>query len=234
MKKFLIISLLLFMGLKANADGLIFETNVNMENYWKKTGVDVQKVQDVGYKLINSNKLDKYVVVKLVYNYKTINAYASFSDKSVNIYSGILPYLNSDDELAYVIGHEIGHCLDYYNGFFRAAEMVINSKSYETKADLIGIDLMTKAGYNPIAAITVQYKVSGEYAFADWMFWSHPKGTVRMLDMYKYIYKKYPSALDSEMTKDVAYQNFANAEQKEINAFIQRERFHSKNRSEDL
>ena len=234
MKKFLIIFLLLLVGAKANAEAIIFETNVNMENYWKKTGIDTQKVQEVGYKIVNANKMDKYIVIRLVHNYNTINSFANPLEKSVNIYTGILPYLDSDDELAYVIAHEMGHNLDYYDSVFKYFAMLINSKSYEIKADLIGIDLMTKAGYNPAAAITAIYKISGEPFFSDWIFASHPKGTVRMMNMYKYIYKKYPWALESEMTTSVAYQNFVNAEHKEIDAFIQQEKYRKKNRSEDL
>ena len=68
--------------------------------------------------------------------------------------------------------------------------MSFNSKKYEYKADLKSVDYMVKAGYNPIYAITVGNKIFDEPLW-DWgIVYSHPKGSKRLLEMYKYIYKK--------------------------------------------
>jgi predicted metal-dependent RNase len=54
----------------------------------------------------------------------------------------------------------------------------------------------------------------------DWI-WTHPKGSKRMLEMYKYIYVKYPQYLNSPMTNNIIYQNFMSAQRKEIEKFQQ-------------
>ncbi len=67
---------------------------------------------------------------------------------------------------------------------------------------------MVNAGYNPIAAIIVATKIYPEPMW-DWGFTStHPKGSKRVMAMYKYIYKKYPQFLNSDMTHNIYYRNF--------------------------
>ena len=48
------------------------------------------------------------------------------------------------------------------------------SKKYELKADKIGIDLMVKAGYNPIAMIVMMNKAFPQFRYDWWIFSSHP------------------------------------------------------------
>lgn len=233
MKKLLLIfGLFLFCAVKANAE--IVEFNVNMQNFWNKNGIYEQKVLDVGTKLINANKLNKRVVLRVVRNIKIVNADASYSSKIVRVYTGILPYVDNDDELAFLIGHESAHCLDFYDGFLKYISFKLNSKEYETKADLIGIDLMVKAGYNPVAAITVMNKVSDESIWDTWIFMGHPKGSTRLVNMYKYIYKKYPWALNTDMVHNINYQNFTYSSQKEINKFKQDEKFRADKKEVNL
>lgn len=235
MKKVLIILCLFLFGLKASAEILELEP-VATKDFWKRDGIYEEKVLEVGEKIINANNLKNRVVLRVIRNSKVINAYASFMQKSVNIYTGILPYCDNDDELAAIISHEIAHCLDYYDGGIPKwlLMMQVNIKEYEYKADLVGIDLMAKAGYNPIAAITMSNKVLDESFFDDFFFWTHPIGSKRTLAEYKYIYKKYPWALNTEMVKNVNYQNFVNYSQNDINKFIQKEKNKSNSWSSDL
>jgi predicted Zn-dependent protease len=235
MKKFFAILCVLLVGLGASADEVIeIQTNVNMENFWKKTGLPQEKVLGVGEKIINANKMDKHIAIYVLRNLNTVNAYATYSDKAVHVYTGILPYFDNDDELAYVIAHEMGHCLDFYKGPMSVATYLFNQKAFEKRADLTGIDLMAQAGYDPVAAIIVQKKISGEHAWDTWIFFSHPKASNRMMDMYKYIYKKYPESLNSDMTQNINYQNFVYSSQKEINAFQQKEKFRQLKNKENL
>ncbi len=145
-------------------------------------------------------------------------------NKTVTVYYGILPYLDNDDELAALLGHEMCHALDGYGGFFKWADMALNSKEYETKADLVGIDLMVKAGYNPIAAITMANKWQPEDYWDFWVFTTHPKTSKRLMAMYKYIYVKYPWALKTDMVNNVNYENFTYSSHKEITVFLQEEK----------
>lgn len=222
MKKILFIFALCFMGLTVYADDIIeVESNLNMANFWEKVGKPEQKVSDVGSRIINANKLNKRIPVVVTRKNSIINATSNMTDKTVTIYSGILLYLDNDDELAYILGHEMAHSLDAYDGPGKWISMKFNSKQYEYKADLIGVDLMVKAGYNPIAAITSINKFFPETYF-DWgIFTTHPKSSKRMLEVYKYIYKKYPWYLETDMTKNVNYVNFTYSAQKEINQFKQ-------------
>lgn len=234
MKKFLIVLGIFLVGLSASAEVYFFETDVNMKNYWEKNGKDEEKILDVGEKILNGNKLNKHVSFIVFKKVNTINAYAYYPDKRVYVYTGILPYFDNDDELAYVLGHEIGHCIDYYKGPSSLVNIAFNRKAFEKRADLTGIDLMTKAGYNPVAAIITMKKISGEHVWDTWLFFSHPKASTRMMDMYKYIYKKYPEYLNSDMTKNVNYQNFLYSSQKEIKDFQQKEKFRHLKTKEDL
>lgn len=234
MKRFLVVLGLLFIGTNVWAESFENDQPSDMAHFWEVNGRYEQKVLDVGSRLINVNKLDKRVAIVVKRNQGTINAVARYTDKTVYVYTGILPYCDNDDELAFVIGHEIEHCLDYYDGPLKFVSMQLNSKEYETKADSIGIDMMVKAGYNPIAAICVMNKLSGESIWDTWFLTSHPKGSTRLFNMYKYIYRKYPSALNSEMVHNVNFENFVNSQQKEINEFKQQEKIRSNKRIENL
>jgi len=229
MKRFLIIFCLVFIGLNVYADEMDFSPSTSMTNFWERNGKSVQKVMEVGNKMLNDNKLEKRIPFK-VKQTNFINACAYFSPKQVVIYSGILPYIDNDDELAFVLGHEMAHSIDAYGGPVKWIAMSFNVRSYEYKADLIGVDLMVNAGYNPIAAITEMNKWMPEITFE--LPLSHPKTSKRMLEIYKYIYKKYPSSLTSEMTKNMSYQNFLNSSQKEIKQFIQDEQYREERRKE--
>lgn len=226
MKKFLITMFVFLIGLGANADNIeLFNyADMNMKNFWPQNGKYEEKILSVGTKIINANRLNKRIAFRAIRNNKIINAYANATDKTVNVYYGILPYIDSDDELAAVLSHEMAHCLDQYDGgLFKWIEMNINSKEYEFKADLVGIDLMVKAGYNPIAAISCDNKWMGERYWDFGVFTTHPKTSRRLMEMYKYIYRKYPWALQSEMIHNISYENFTYSSEKEINLFIQRE-----------
>ena len=232
MKKFLIIFGLLVCGMTAQAEFVELETNVNMVNYWEKNGKDVQKIMEVGTKIINANRLEKRVPIQLETTPRVINAYSMPSSKTVKISSGILPYMDNDDELASVLGHEIAHSLDSYGGIMKWSMVTLNLREYEYKADLIGIDLMVKAGYNPIAAITCANKWMGEDPLD--FFFTHPVSSKRLMTMYKYIYKKYPWALKTDMVHNVSYENFTYAAEKEINYFHQVEKERASKKVSDL
>lgn len=235
MKNFLIVLALLSLGLKVCAEVVEIESNLNMDNFWEKDGKYEQKVLDVGTKVINKNKLDKRIPLEVARNLKIINACSSKANKTVMIYTGILPYIDNDDELAFVISHEIAHSLDAYDGLGKWIAMCFNRKEYEYKADLIGVDLMTKAGYNPIAAITMMNKQFPEAYWDLGILTSHPKTSKRLFAIYKYIYKKYPSAMNTDMVHNINYVNFTYSSEKEINLFKQTEKERANNRgAEDL
>lgn len=235
MNRFFSVLVLFFIGLNVFANDTPADSVKDMKTFWADNGKYEQKVLSVGTKIINANKLDKRIPIQLNREQKVINAYSCYTNKKIVIYYGILSYMDNDDELAYVLGHETAHSLEAYDGPFKWVNMKFNSQQYEHKADLIGIDLMAKAGYNPIAAITCANKWMPEITFNFGIFTSHPKTSKRLMEMYKYIYVKYPWALSSDMANNVNYQNFLNSSKKEREEFINHKNEHSqKQHFEDL
>lgn len=224
MKKFLTLLVIFLIGSSSFADVIEVERVTDMSHFWEQTGKYEQKVLDVGTKILNANKIDKRIAFQTYRNHKIINAETYRSNKLVVVYYGLLMYMDNDDELASVLGHEMGHALDDYGGFFKWMDMTLNSKAYEFKADLIGIDLMAKAGYNPVAAICAANKWMPEEYWDFGVFTTHPKTSRRLMEMYKYIYRKYPWALNTEMVHNVNYENFTYSSKKEIAIFQQEEK----------
>lgn len=174
-----------------------------------KDGQYQKKVTETGFKILNSNRIEKRVVFKYQSN-KTINAYAFSKDHSVIILHGILPYIDDDAELAGILSHEIAHNIDFYHGFFRTLAMhtIILKKTYEIKADKKAVDYMVKAGYNPVAYIITMNKISGEINWLDSKLY-YPKTSKRLAIVYEYIYDKYPAYLvQNEYKENIYYQNF--------------------------
>ena len=196
---------------------------VNFGNFWKKKGIDEEKVLSVGQKIMMDNKIPKRIPI-FVANNKSVNASSNLYDKTVTINSGTFLYIDNDDELAFILSHEIAHSVDAYGGMIKYMAMNANSKKYEQKADLNGIDYMVKAGYDPIAAITMGNKIFGEPIW-DWgCTYLHPKGSKRLIEMYKYIYVKYPQYLNSPLTQTASYKNFQYSMSKDILEFQQKQK----------
>lgn len=224
MKKILVLLGVLLIGSCSFAEEILVIKNVNMSNFWRKKGIDEEKVLQVGQRIMISNRIPKRVPIFVDSHKDTINAYSSTYDKRVTIYAGMFLYMDNDDELAYILSHEIAHSVEAYGGMIKYLAINANSKKYEQKADLNGIDYMVKAGYDPIAAITMGNKIFEEPVW-DWGFtYTHPKGSKRLLDMYKYIYVKYPQYLNSPYTQTASYKNFTYSMNKEIKEFQQKQK----------
>lgn len=180
---------------------------VDTENAQKITN----RISAVGFRLLNSNGIEK----RTVFDYdisKTKNAYSRTSDRQIVVYRGLYQHLESDDELAAILGHEISHSVDSYNGgfrgFFTPLTYTFATKKYEYKADKKAVDYMVNAGYNPVAMIVVMSK-SFPQARYDWWCSAHPLASKRMMEVYEYIYKKYPEYLVNNAYKNnMYYQNF--------------------------
>jgi len=127
-----------------------------------------------------------------VINSPQANAFCMPGGK-IMVYSGIVNKLNlSEDELAFVIGHEMAHALREHSreqvsqavaaqtaiglgaallGLGQGAASLANvgyeafvatrfSRSDETEADRIGIELAARGGYNPSASVAVWQKMA--------------------------------------------------------------------------
>ncbi|MBI5331664.1 MAG: M48 family metallopeptidase [Betaproteobacteria bacterium] len=126
--------------------------------------------------------------VNVIDDPKTLNAFCLPGGKMA-IYTGIIEKLKAtDDEIAQVMGHEIGHALANHGAekmsrgmlgdvivaaiagnnqnrqqsatlLTQMGWMLPNSREAETEADRIGIELAARAGYNPAAGAKLWQKM---------------------------------------------------------------------------
>lgn len=184
-----------------NTSVLADELHLDKETKYQK------QVMEIGYRILNANRIEKRMTFHYVPS-KTVNALASGQNKGVYIYKGLLPYLDNDNELAGVIGHEIAHNMDFHAGYLRRIAMTFAPKKYEKKADVRAVDYLVKAGYNPVSMIIALNKITGEPSWFEESS-SHPKGSERLAYVYEYIFKKYPAYLvDNDYKANIYYQNF--------------------------
>lgn len=118
-----------------------------------------------------------------VFDSKEVNAFALPGGK-IGVYTGLLKVANTQDQVAAVMGHEISHVLAGHSAERYSQQMAsqvggvllqvatgVNgdlvgmatnafillpfSRSHETEADLLGLDLMASAGFDPRQALVL-------------------------------------------------------------------------------
>ncbi len=130
----------------------------------------------------------------VVFEDKTPNAFALPGNK-IGIHTGMLALVDNPDQLAAVIGHEVGHVLAKHSNERASQEMAVSegmsiiqavsspqsalgksalgllgvgaqygilmpySRVHESEADMIGVDLMAKAGFDPKQSIGLWQKM---------------------------------------------------------------------------
>lgn len=221
MKKIFSIILTLFFS-------LTLTTNAATTTNWT-TKNSVNKVNTIGKNLLSKNNLPTKINFKVIET-DEINAFAN-ADKEICVYTGLLKFVNNDAELAAVIAHEIGHIVNnhvakqnvvntisqtaIYNSNLNAGlktaaynannlSMLKMSRTEEYEADITGADLIARAGYNPLAMVSVLYKIGGSYAdFTS----THPSGDKRTMYIYDYITYAYPNKVKAGYNTD-SYNKF--------------------------
>ena len=170
-------------------------------------------MNEVGFKLLNSSRIENrftFMVTNRVYT-RDIWADVSSVNRIIWLKPTILPYLDSDDELAGVLAHQIAHGVDTYEGALRGYVSILNywvaPNKYDLKADKRAVDYMVNAGYNPLGMIVIMNKIGKQYRYD--VFSNHTLMSRRMMLTYEYIYTKYPSVLAENAYKNnIYYQNF--------------------------
>lgn len=219
MKKFFGLFIALVLGIQLSANAATDWTNK----------ANVARVNTIGKALLAKNNLPTKIEFKVIET-DEVNAFAN-ADKQIYVYTGLLKFVNNDAELAGVIAHEIGHIVNNHvakqnvvntvtstaiynaNMDYRLKAMTNTannltmlkmSRTEEYEADITGVDLMTKAGYNPLAMVSVLYKIGGCYKdFTS----THPSGDKRTMYIYDYITYTYPDKAKLGYTTD-SYKKF--------------------------
>ena len=191
----------------------VFAETATTSTDWTNNS-EVNRVNTIGKNLLAKNNLPTNITFKVIES-DDINAYAN-GENELCVFTGLLKYVTDDQELAGVIAHEIGHILNSHvakQSIFNAvsATLINNaninqniksvaaigqnlsmkkmSRNEENEADITAIDLMVKAGYNPLAMVSVLYKISGNYVD---ILEDHPSGDKRTMYIYNYITYTYP------------------------------------------
>ncbi len=194
-----------------------------------------KKVSQVGQRILAANNIDMRISF-MVLNAKegNPNAYARSKGSSVAyINKSLLKYIESDDELAAILSHEIAHIILKHSRlsntkhvgrallkstlvvgalFTYGATLLAlpamkggrasHSRNKETQADLVGVDLLHKAGYNPLAMETLNAKIGSDASSKFSAFWrSHPAGTKRLGKIHEHIAEFYPQFIDENSDK---------------------------------
>ncbi len=134
----------------------------------------------------------------VVFEDETLNAFALPGNK-IGVHTGLIKLVDNQDQLAAVIGHEIGHVLAKHSNERLSQETAVNgglsvlsavipvagassvltqvgmsalgvaaeygvllpfSRTHESEADSIGVDMMAKAGFDPKQSVVLWQKMS--------------------------------------------------------------------------
>lgn len=144
-----------------------------------------------------------------VFEEDQVNAFALPGAK-VGVYTGLLKVAKTQDQLAAVIGHEVAHVLANHSGERVSQQMAAQglsqlagaatgydpqmfgiatdvfytrpgSRTQESEADLLGLDLMARAGFDPREAVTLwQNMMAAGGQKPPEMLSTHPSDTTRI------------------------------------------------------
>ena len=183
------------------------------------------RVENIGKKIVAvSEEAKQYEWSFYVIEEDVLNAFALPGGK-VFFYTGILKLMANDDQIATVMGHEIGHVLARHGAERMSQQMATNlggqilstalnlpagqqgifemvygtasnygvilpfSRKHETESDIIGVNLMFKAGYDPNEAVAFWEKMSSAKsgAASPEFLSTHPADSTRIADIKNYI-----------------------------------------------
>ena len=104
-----------------------------------------------------------------------VNAEATIT--GVHINKGMLQFLDNEDQLAEILGHELGHL--HYGDIWHK-----HTKYMESRADLYGFELSKAAGFNACNGAEVLHNF--EVVFGDEDSNTHPRNSIRYDALEKY------------------------------------------------
>jgi hypothetical protein len=101
--------------------------------------------------------------------------YASTNGQRVKITSGMLGFFESDDELAFVLAHELSHILLGHAGAFSGP----STRSAEVEADRLGIRIVAAAKFDPEIAAQFPERLARSYPAVDRQAGTYPTSANR-------------------------------------------------------
>jgi predicted Zn-dependent protease len=187
---------------------------------------------------MDSERIDAWEVV--LFDDKSANAFA-LPGRKIGVHTGLLAVATDQDQLATVLGHEVGHVIARHSNErvsqaqVAQATMVLASvaaqtsdmtseqmqllgllglgvqvgvllpysRIHESEADLIGLDLMAKAGFEPAASVTLWQNMGRGGGSPPELLSTHPSHRTRIRDLRERI-------PDAELLRDTARQAGAN------------------------
>ena len=201
---------------------LFLATNLcfaNDEQKLEETASIQSRMNNIGMKILNANRLNKRVV--FVYDEKSKNKNLK-SDKTITkrqviMYESLYKFIETEDELAAYVSREIPAAIRSYqglgNGILGTAKLKVAPKKYELVFDKLAVDYMVKAGYNPLGLITFINKTCPQ-ARQD-VFSNKNLTSKRLALIYERIYMNYPYFLkNNDYLENESYQNFLLTSQK--------------------
>jgi len=147
-----------------------------------KQHVTKEQAQEIYENLLKYSGVPRYrMPVLVILDNDEVNAYADASNNEIGLYTGMLNYVSTPDELASVLGHEIGHILLQHAVLNPGGEYNL-SVIHEGNADKFSIYLMLRAGYNVCDAQNLWKKMrhdNGDYETNS----SHPNYSYRTWEL---------------------------------------------------
>lgn len=171
-----------------------------------------QKVTEIGFRVLNANKLTNRTVFRYYSDKSPFALKANFRNGTISVNRGVILALEDDDEIAAALAQQIA-LVQFSNkgsfgGFFFPIQYdLLVPRKYNYLADKRAVDYLVNAGYHPVALIVALNKIYPQTRY-DW--YAHlPCTTKRMMRVYEYIYTKYPEYLvHNKYLYNPSYQNF--------------------------
>lgn len=169
------------------------------------------KVPTIGEQLLTKNGISATNVKFMVVSGTPDNS-NFVTNKVINVSSAELAFAGNDNEVASVVASEIGHIICGHASKDKVISILQTASNteittptsvqtfatnYKTSkqdkdADLVAVNLMVNAGYNPLALIVVLTKQTGTY----WdTIIGRPANADKALNVYDYITYTYPEKL---------------------------------------
>jgi predicted Zn-dependent protease len=158
----------------------------------------------------------------VVFDDNTLNAFALPGAK-IGVHTGMMELVDNQDQLAAVLGHEVGHVMARHSnerasqetlvqqgmGMIQQTELGQNplimggfglgakygvlmpySRTHESEADMIGVDLMAKVGFNPEDSVKLWQKMAQAAQNQPMEFMStHPAHATRIQQLQEHMPK---------------------------------------------